>query len=182
LALPATYKVSIEDYPYAVSADVAADGDGPRITSLTIDQVEGGPAVTTDGVRGLPLGRLLRLSVELAAWAPLRDKEGHPVDWDIGAASFASPDELQRAESEVAASRRRWLLTDEHLDDVARIYEANPRNAKGVRAPVVAVMEHFDISRPTAGRWVSEARKRGRLSPAKDRGGKVPSVKKARKA
>ena len=43
-------------------------------------------------------------------------------------------------------------------------------------------MRHFDISRPTAGRWVMETVKRGFLPPATETGGKLPAIKKARKS
>lgn len=176
LAIPTTFHVVVEGFPFAVSADCAADIDGPRVVSLTIAQVEGGDPVTTDALRSIPLARLLRSAVGLAAYAPLRTKEGEVLPWDEGIAGFPSDEELQRAEREVPASGRRWLMTDEHLSNVAKVYKTNPRNALGQRAPTQAVMQHFNVTRPTAGRWVMEARKRGFLPPASEKGDKLPTT------
>src|ERR1039457_2856545 len=79
LALPVAYTVTVDEYRYAVRLDVAVDNNGPRVASVMVTQAKGGPAVTTEGLRGLPLARLLRVSVDLAAWGPLRDREGNVV-------------------------------------------------------------------------------------------------------
>jgi hypothetical protein len=194
LALPRTYTASAdgEDLAYRVTLEVATDGDdGPRCTRVTYEQVEGGPAVATAGVRSIPLGQLLRESVGLAAWVP-QSRDGEIV----GATSFVPPDELERAVREVTGGRRRWLLTDEHLSEVASVYKAHRRNAAGVRAPTAAVMEHFGVTRPTAGRWVMAARKRAAsyrdrgqddlaqafLPPASERGGRLTPKRSGRKS
>ena len=162
LALPDTFQMTVDGYPYSVVVDLAADaeGGGPRITSLSIGQLEGGPPLDTEGLRRLPLARLRDHAVELAAYTRLRDLEGQPVPFEMGAASFASGPELRRAKREIAGSKRRWLMTDEHLADVARVYLANPRNAQGRRAPTAAVEQHFKVPRSTASRWVAAARQR----------------------
>jgi hypothetical protein len=50
--------------------------------------------------------------------------------------------------------RPRQQMTDERLREVARIY------SEAESKPTLAVMRRFDLSRPTAGRWVGLARKR----------------------
>ena len=118
VVLPATYTAEVEGFAYTVSFDVATDGDGPRVTALRVEQVQNGPALTTDGMRSIPLGRLLRESVETA------HGEAKPVT-DRHHWRFPDPvaaEQVERAEHEVAETRRRWLLTDGHLTDVARVY------------------------------------------------------------
>ncbi len=183
VALPATFSFTVEGYRYALSADVATEGDGPRVTSLTVAQVEGGDPVSTQGLR-IPVARLLRQAVELAAWTPLRDREGQAVPWDMGAAGPASATEVQRAGKEVEGTRRHWRMTDEHLADVARVYLANPRNTAGRRAPVPAVQKHFGgVSRATANRWIAAARLRhpDLFEEAEKRRSDVLAPRKARK-
>jgi hypothetical protein len=163
LVLPASYTFTAEGYPIGVSAVVEVDEEGPHLASVTMTQLPGGPPVTTDTVRAVPLAKLLRTSAACAVWEP-RQLQG--------------AGELRQ---KVDASRRRWRMTDDHLRRVADVYRDNPRDAAGRRAPVNAVMEQFGTTRPTAGRWVMKARKRGFLPPATDSGGKLPPVKRARK-
>jgi hypothetical protein len=67
-----------------------------------------------------------------------------------------------------AYGRRRGgkRLSKEHLGEVARIYrEARASEDAALRrAPTVAVAEAMFASRPTAGRWVMAARRRGLLT------------------
>jgi hypothetical protein len=164
LLLPSSFTVLVEGSPYTVLADVIVDTDsGPHFTSVTL---QGEQPVTPDTWRAVTLGSLLNFAVELAAVTRLRDREGQPLPWEMGDASFASKKELQRAAAEVAGPRRRWLMTDEHLAEVARVYAENPRNIKGRRAPTEAVRDHFNVPTSTAGRWVKRARRDGFLPPA----------------
>ncbi len=68
-------------------------------------------------------------------------------------------------------------MSDDHLREVANVY----RNAMkaGRRDPVNAVREAMHASRPTAGRWVAQAREKGFLGRALE---KQPGEKPARQS
>jgi hypothetical protein len=53
----------------------------------------------------------------------------------------------------------------EHYREVAEAYQR--LCAEGHRAPVVAIAEHYSVGRNTAAAWVSRARKKGLLGPAR---------------
>ncbi|MFF9688950.1 hypothetical protein [Streptomyces sp. NPDC014623] len=58
--------------------------------------------------------------------------------------------------------QRRRRITPEHLQEVAKIYEAAQRNGT---PPTRAVQAHFAVSHSTAAKWVGAARKAGFLPP-----------------
>ena len=133
----------LDDPPLQVGVTIATATARPRCVFLSI----GGEEVTARGLRRVPVGRLVRIAVGLAAQVPS----------GAGVAGFARDDELADAERETVGRARRWRLTDEHLCAVANLYRAAPKG------PVVAVADQFGASRATAGRWVAAARNRGLL-------------------
>jgi hypothetical protein len=159
LALPIRFVVNAEGL-YRVRLKIHVAEDGPSCQEVCCEQMEGGIPVAADALRRVPLGRLVRDGLRLAAWRPLaRDETG----LIIAAGSFATGGEVDEAQRETVGAKRRWQLTDEHLAEVALVYTENRRNAKGVRAPTAAVEEHFSVPRSTAGRWVAAARTAGLL-------------------
>jgi len=52
---------------------------------------------------------------------------------------------------------------DDHYRQVAQVYMEAADNGD---PPTRAVEQHFDVPRPTAGRWVAVARRAGHLRPA----------------
>jgi hypothetical protein len=67
---------------------------------------------------------------------------------------------LDSYEQAVPRPKRGAAITDAWLEGVAAVYR--DATADG-RPPTAAVKEHFQTSRPTAARWVQEARRRGIL-------------------
>lgn len=185
--LPSDYSVLIEDYdlPYSVRLAMARRGNRPECVEVTLGaQVRRwallrGPeegetladfqrfslewnSLTTQGLRRIPLPRLIRLAALVAIHGGSQDKP-EPLridDWE------------RVYEKETAENARPRQLDDAHYQRVAQVY----RRAvdEGVE-PVVAVQKELHGSRSTAGRWVMESRKRGFLgkAPAKGRAGEV---------
>lgn len=187
--VPDHYEVKAEgqELPYRVRLKVVMEHGEPRVQSLTCERLPDGPPVTSEGLRRLPVARMLRLSIRLVAWKRTEsmlsdDDEPTPGEGRArarrafsGAAVLGLDDEaaLRAAEREMTGRRLTWRVTDDHLRDVARIYrEAEGQiGSRGVPEPTKAVYEHFkdQASRPTAARWVMEARRRGFLPPAPER-------------
>ena len=69
---------------------------------------------------------------------------------------------------------RRRTITPEFLAEVAEVYRAAPDNAK-----TRAVREAFEVSQPTAGNYINQARQRGILEPSTTHGlgGRKPRIK-----
>lgn len=62
-----------------------------------------------------------------------------------------------------ASERRpRTRITDDHLIDVANVYDAADAAGQG---PTRAVADHFDVPHSTAAKWVGRARQRRFLPP-----------------
>ena len=162
--LPARFKAEAtgDDLPYRVTlTGVATVEDGAQWEEVVVSRVEGGPPVTSAGVRAVPFGRILRLAVEGFAEEVVRT----PTDAAGGRAlplTGGTP-----LVDEVLHRRRRWLLTDEHLREVAAVYRQGSKlPPAGLPAPTEAVRKHFGVPHPTAARWVATARARGLLEPA----------------
>jgi hypothetical protein len=100
-----------------------------------------GAEVTGELIRSLPVGRMLLRSALKA-------------------------NTLQASPHADAAKIRKQGPTDESLRVVARVY----RLALAVRNdPTAAVASGLKLPRPTAARWVKEARRRGFLGPSEER-------------
>ena len=124
--------------------------------------------MSSENLRKVRLALYLRESAGLYTERAKFDEQGEIVF----AQATGRGDEALIARA--AKQRPRRQMTDDLLRDVARVYlEADS-------APTQAVMRRFGLSRPTAGRWVWQARKRKFLPPANESGGKLPP-KKARK-
>jgi len=134
-----------------VSMTVDTDQQGTsRVTRLELTQLDGGPAVTSAGLRGLPLARLVREALSLVTMEQTSRSSGtvrlDPARGDGG-----------------RGPRRGAPITDEHLRDVAARYRA----ALECGLPATqTVADEMHASRPTAARWVNRARERGILGPS----------------
>jgi hypothetical protein len=152
LHLPTRYDVEIDDpeCPILLEIHVAVVDGQPRCAELRCRPRPGGPPVSSENLRRVPLARYVR---ESAALYSMR-----VVVYDAGqvlVSSTGTGDEPLLARA--AQQRPRQHMTDDLLRDVARVYsEAGTK-------PTLAVMRRFYLSRPTAGRWVVLARKRGFL-------------------
>ncbi|MFJ5532417.1 helix-turn-helix domain-containing protein [Streptomyces sp. NPDC093261] len=52
----------------------------------------------------------------------------------------------------------------EHLREVAKVFQAAEKAQKSVPAPATVIAEHFGVGRPTAYRWIRQAKEEGLLS------------------
>jgi hypothetical protein len=152
LLLTTRYSVEVDDpeCPILLEIHVAVVDGQPRCTELRCRPRPGGPPVSSENLRRVPLARYMR---ESAAQYSMR-----VVVYDAGqvvVSSTGTGDEPLLARA--TRQRPRQRMTDELLRAVARVYsEAGTK-------PTLAVMRRFYLSRPTAGRWVGLARKRGFL-------------------
>ena len=125
------------------------------VTALALTATASCPVITVDHrqwAAGRDFDDLLTIALPIEA-SSLRfgftadDGEHHSVgEGDLRA--FAQGAELRQ--------KRRWI-TAEHLERVAAIYRA------ASRYPAKAVADQFKVSRPTANRWIAQAKQEGLL-------------------
>jgi hypothetical protein len=159
LHLPPHYGVEVDDAacPLLVELRVGVIDGQPRCEELRCRPRAGGGPVSSEDLRRVPLGRYLRESAALYSVRIEVDSEGK---WLFMQPTGSGDEPLLAG----AAHRRpRRQMTDELLRDVARVYSA------ALSKPTLAVMRRFHVSRPTAGRWVMEARRRGLLAAIEKR-------------
>jgi transposase-like protein len=121
------------EYDVAVELELQATG-AYEIRKLTLTAVEGGPEVTTEALRGIPLRSIVRLiSTSLETWA-------------IGDADA----------KEIASHGP----TDEALTWAARTYALARLTGQ---SPAKVVAERFGLQPRTATNWIRRARERGLL-------------------
>lgn len=158
LYLPSRYSFEVDDTPAGVLVvDVVVEDGRPVAESVAVRRHPGGPSVTAESLRRIALGRYLRASAAVAAMSGSQNADGsitlEPVDASVDA------DALVDADRRAAGRGRRREITAAHLIEVARVYQA------GQPRPTTAVAEAWNVSVPTASRWVREARRRGHLPP-----------------
>jgi hypothetical protein len=158
LQLPPRYAVEVDDpnCPVLVEVHVVVVDGQPRCAELRCRPKSGGPPVTSESLRRVALARYLRESTTAYAQRVEFDEHGQVVF----AQSTGTGDQPLLARA--AQKRPRQQMTDELLRKVARVY------SEAESKPTLAVMRHFYLSRPTAGRWVGLAREHGFLPPASD--------------
>jgi hypothetical protein len=125
------------------------------------------PAVGSAMMRGLPVGALLRESLERLADALESPAPGEdaPAEWVEAHAQWrAATREARQAVREGPDNPRR--LGDEHYRRVADIYRDAVRNGE---PPTAAVADALTVSKSAAAKQVARARERG-LLPRTSRG------------
>jgi hypothetical protein len=148
-----------EGLPYRLELRVVYEDGRFVCDQLTVKRREGGPPVTTEGLREVPIAALLRLAVESNVVRVRRSatRDGDTSSWEM---TWASPLALsERAKGGGGPS-------DEDLRTVAALYQV--AYATG-QAPTRLVMNRLELPRSTASRWVRLARERGLLGPATPR-------------
>lgn len=113
------------------------------IDSVTVTRRPGGPEVTSESLRTIPLRRLVRLAVEEA---------GDLTEWSDKESVLVGPGEGEPFASEGP--------TDRNLLAAARVYLLA---ALSGGAPAKAVADAFKIEQRTATNWIRKARDRGYL-------------------
>jgi hypothetical protein len=167
--------------PYLARAVIENTPAGPRCVDLRLVARPGGPPVTPEGLRRVPLGKVVRAverhqdvmhTMDQASLERLpshiRDSIGEGPVWGAGGSrARGDRDAYRRALARQRAEGRRWRLDEATLREVAAVY----REALAVgRPPTAAVQEHFGLAtRGQAAKWVRRARQEGHLGPAPGR-------------
>jgi hypothetical protein len=136
------------ELPYKIEMEIALRRGRYECVSLTCQAKRGGALVTGDGIRKIPVLRLVGM-------AAARVLSPSPV-----------PGKSLTISQLVDASAAKDGPTDDALALVARVYTTA---YVCQYEPTKAVMESLRLSRPTAGRWVMQARERGLLGPTDER-------------
>jgi Family of unknown function (DUF6214) len=153
------FKMHLEQAePYSLDLHVVYDGGRFVVDQLTVTRRPGGPPITTEGLREIPIAAMVRTGIEngLMRVGP-REYDGRTSSWKL---TKAEPIALsERAQAGGGPS-------DDDLRAVADVYHI--AYAVG-EPPTKTVMERLGLSRSTASRWIALARKRGLLGPATPR-------------
>lgn len=137
------------DYNLTMTLDVVSGR--LQCVELCVQHRAGGPAVTTEGIRRIPVGLYVQLAaIDQGVVSETVSVPGSPnvveeIDWSPPPADFAADG-----------------MTDEVLTQVARIYRWTM--ATGDR-PYGVLERQYGIPRAKASRWISTARRRGLLEP-----------------
>lgn len=175
LGPPKTYRLRLPDFPFGDTTriggyEIAAgqhacgvDFDGgawgidfvvtTADNAYTIDQ-----ATFTKGEGQPPLGSTaIRAVLPIERW--VEECLGR-IMWPAGGGTL----DPGGAQAELTNRRRRRTVTDELLDQVADVYRTAV--TEGFHAPTQAVGEQMHVSRSQAAKYVTAARKAGKLGPA----------------
>ena len=153
-------------------------GEGPFKWDLVVHVQDGKPecvaiaceawtgeAISAEALRRLPLGRLVEEAALMSA-RPVDEIPRQLRTWkDIDEARAVQAEAAKQYRRAKRSPRSHVDVTDERLEDVARVYRANL--AKG--RPTAAVAEKLNYSRSRAGSLVMQARRRGFLPPTEQR-------------
>jgi hypothetical protein len=158
--VPADSAATVNLGGYQVPQGVIADGvvDDTVAVRMKLEAEHGAYAVDEIWIRRLP-GTPGLNSTRIRDEVPVQDLVDSAIAL-LHAHQTGQTDAAMAMVDVPPAPRRRWAVTDEHLQKVADVY----RGAE--KAPTEAVAAHFQgVAHRTATRWVSEARKRGFLPP-----------------
>jgi hypothetical protein len=157
-AFPRRWQVKIDDpnLPYRVELEIVAEGGSFACRGLRCESRPGGPAVTGEGIRRLPIAGFVRHTLQDVALVQVG--KGHYVP--LG--DQADLEEIFAAYRRTETGRR--PITDDELAEVAEIYRAALLSDP---APTRAVAKAKHLSRSHAARLVGRARAAGFLGPTR---------------
>lgn len=147
-AVPTTVRVQpsaddLEPMDHEVVMDLDVVDGRLVCTRLEVLMAEGGPSVTAEALRRVPVGRYLREAVasELLVFEvdPEDERKTHSFNWPPR--DFAAGG-----------------MTDDVLQEVARLYHWALATGD---APLGLLEREYGVSRGKASRWISVARRRG---------------------
>jgi len=150
-----SYEVHVDEeepLPYVVDLEIDYDDDEDRfvVTSLNFSRKEAGEGVTTEGLRTIPVSKLMQRAVDDPNFLGKRERhEGF-----VTLTPFTPHDITGRGPS------------DEALRYVAAAYKFSYAIQE---PPTQGVMKRLNLPRTTAGKWVMLARRRGFLGPTDER-------------
>jgi len=152
LVMPPLVTVVDDDLEgWEVEVDVVPQGGRLAVQEVRVRQRTGGPAVTTQALRSVPVAHLARRA---RAAALTRVTASQSTSWNVHG-------------PEPGSWRTHNGPTDAVLTELAEVY----RRALSVGAPPKrAVIEALGVPTSTAGRWIALARDRGVLGPSEGRG------------
>ena len=153
LAMPAKATVTEIVNGFEVLIDVVPEAGRLVAQEVRIRRTDGGPPVTGEAIRSIPVAGLVKLAATLAL--EVIEHDGY-TEW--------SPRILT---PETALRLRENGPTTETLDWVAYLYRLGLLMGE---PPTKAVEVRLGIPRSTAGRWVAAARDRGPLGPSEGSG------------
>ncbi len=148
LAVPSPVTITVTGEPFDLVLAVELQGGRFVCRDLRVTQVDGGPPVTGEALRRIPVSEVIRTALEDTI---VRGEQIGPELWE--AAPMGAP------RRDIA----RHGPTDEALKHVAAIYRFT--HALG-ESPTKGVQERLGLPRSTAARWVALARERGYLGAA----------------
>jgi hypothetical protein len=138
-----------------------------RPQCIRLECSNAGAPVTPEALHRFPLGRLLEEAVLMAS-RPVDEIPRSFVRWESIEQVRAEREAVAAHHAKRPNGRRRKVLTDEFLGEVAEVYRQHVATGK----PSKAVEEHFHYKPASARRVVREARQRGFLGQARPgRGG-----------
>jgi hypothetical protein len=144
-----------------LAVEVEDDQGTARCRELTVRPHDEDESITKETLAKLPVADLVRYTVASLA-TPLKAGPDGTLVQDFSQ-HHANEDLYKRFARGGRRPRSGSPLTDENLREVATLYRAALENND---PPTLAVAAAKNVSRSTAARWVSEARKRGFLGPA----------------
>jgi hypothetical protein len=115
-------------------------------TSCTLQMKPGGPSVTADALRRVPVGRYLREAASSGLTVMEVESAGRYHPFEPPPANFADGG-----------------MTDDVLREVARLYHWALATGD---APLGLMERHYGVPRSKASRWISVARRRGYVKDA----------------
>lgn len=137
----------LEGHQLEVRLDLVAEDGTYAVDELHARRLPGSPPLNISRLRDdLPLEELVDIAMATISNS-IAEKLGQPAqDWN----ALTPP----------KRTSRNWVVTDEHLKEVAEVYRSAPS------APTEAVAKRFPpVSHRQASRWVAKARERGFLPP-----------------
>lgn len=146
-ATPARLKVSPSESdlePLELTADLELDIVDGRLacTSVTVSRLEGGPPVTSERLRRIPIAQWVSWAAEdIAIREIVSDSKTRRFDWPPAEFALDGP-------------------TPEALEQVARVYAYCMATG---RAPTQELATRYGITKQTGSRWIATARRRGIL-------------------
>lgn len=153
LVIPSPVWVRAEDVNgYDVALEVVPEGGRLVARNVSVQRRNGGPPITGEALRSIPVARLVRAAAECA-------RLGHVQGEGDTKLTSVSP----LGGEQVLQHARDAGPTVATLRLVAYVYKVALLRGDG---PTKAVQDTFKIPRATAGRWVGLARERGILGPA----------------
>jgi hypothetical protein len=153
-------RVALVDAPLVAELWVSVDPQGrAECRRLALEAADGGP-VTVDGLRSVPLARLIRIAKGAAA-----QKVRRAADGSFELAPMRAP--------ETYAARRQprpQIVGGSYEDREARASEIYNAAMKDGRPPLQAVADELAVSRSTAGRIVRAAKAHGLIHTTRGEG------------